>query len=107
MPAKRAGSGAAQDYIQVESQPRVHKSGTFTVHVVGCHGFTTLLLRQPSCFSGGGATYCYEEGSQFIPEIFRASRGQEIRNSKFSFILIEILQQAIVLSSSKLYSCIV
>lgn len=42
--------GGARDYIQVGSQPPVHKSGAFTVHVVGCHGFTTVLLRQPLLF---------------------------------------------------------
>lgn len=52
--------GGARDYIQVGSQPPVHKSGAFTVHVVGCHGFTTVLLRQPLLFWRRPETYCHE-----------------------------------------------
>lgn len=87
------GRSSPQDYIQVGSQPPVHKSGAFTVHVVGCHGFTTVLLRQPLLF--WRRRNILLRGGEFIPEIFRASRipvAREIgnRNSqekvKFSIV---------------------
>lgn len=74
------GRSSPRNYIQVGSQPPVHKSGAFTVHVVGCHGFTTVLLRQPLLFWRRG-NILLRGGSEFIPEIFRASRmAREIGN---------------------------
>lgn len=75
--------GGARDYIQVGSQPPVHKSGAFTVHVVGCHGFTTVLLRQPLLFWRRPETYCHGEGKRNYP-IFSSSK---FIVSKFSYKL--------------------
>lgn len=86
MPVKRAGSGAAQDYIQVGSQPRVHKSGAFTVHVVGCHGFTTLLLRQPLAFLAAEQHIVTRRGASLFLKSFAPLSWLGNRNAQEIFL---------------------
>lgn len=106
MPVKRAGSGAAQDYIQVGSQPRVHKSGAFTVHVVGCHGFTTLLLRQPLAFLAAEQHIVTRRGASLFLKSFAPLSWLGNRNAQeiflrtfqiFILFLLKLLREAIVL----------
>lgn len=106
MPVKRAGSGAAQDYIQVGSQPRVHKSGAFTVHVVGCHGFTTLLLRQPLAFLAAEQHTVTRRGASLFLKSFAPLSWLGNRNAQeiflrtfqiFILFLLKLLREAIVL----------